>query len=97
LPEIKPGMKVKVWEKISDNNFSIFEGFIIKIKNRNSINKTFTVRGKAANQYLEKTYFYHSPIIKKIEIISTHKTRRAKLYFIRNLSDHQIKRKLKKI
>ncbi|GIW66161.1 MAG: hypothetical protein KatS3mg095_0059 [Candidatus Parcubacteria bacterium] len=97
LPDIKPGMVVRVWEKISDNNYSIFEGIIIKIKNRNSLNKTFTVRGKIAGQYLEKTFFYHSPVVAKIEIISQSKIRRAKLYFIRNISDHKLKKKLKKI
>ncbi|MCS7183843.1 MAG: 50S ribosomal protein L19 [Patescibacteria group bacterium] len=97
LPEIRPGMIVKVFEKIDNDNKVIpFEGLIIKIKNRNSINKTFTVRGKVANQYIEKTYFYNSPVISKIEIISKNRVRRAKLYFVREISEHRLKKKLKK-
>lgn len=97
LPEIKPGMTIKVWESVSDNNYSIFEGIVIRVKNKNSLNKTFTVRGKVAGQYLEKTFFYYSPVINKIEVISRAKTRRAKLYFVRNISDHKLRKKLKKI
>ncbi|MFH7859780.1 MAG: 50S ribosomal protein L19 [Candidatus Aenigmatarchaeota archaeon] len=100
LPEIKPGYIVRVHQKYSDKGkerISIFEGFIISIKNRNSLNKTFTVRGKAAGQYLEKTYFYHSPSILKIEILGKSKVRRAKLYFIREISEHKIKKKLKPV
>ena len=96
LPEIKPGMNIRIWEKLNQNNYSIFEGIIIKIKNKNSLNKTFTVRGKSAGQYLEKTFFFHSPIVDKIEILSKSKTRRAKLYFVRNISDRKLRKKLKK-
>jgi len=98
LPEIKPGMIIRVWEKIDNKNpekISPFEGIVISIKNKNSINKTFTVRGNINNYYVEKTYFYHSPVIAKIEIISIGKIRRAKLYFIRNISEHKLRKKLK--
>jgi len=100
LPEIKPGMIVKVWQIFYDKNkeiFSPFGGIVMAIKNKNSLNMTFTVRGKAAGQYIEKTYPYHSPVIKKIEILGKSKTRRAKLYFIRNLSDYETRKKLKPI
>jgi large subunit ribosomal protein L19 len=100
LPEIKPGLIVRVHQVYKDKNkerISIFEGIIISVKNRNSINKTFTVRGKAAGQYLEKTYFYHSPTIKKIEVLGESKARRAKLYFVREISEHKIKKKLKPV
>jgi len=100
LPEIEPGMIVKVWQIFKEGDKEIvspFEGIIISVKNRNRLNKTFTVRGKAAGQYLEKTYLYHSPVIKKIEILGKTKTRRAKLYFIREISDKKIKKKLKPI
>jgi large subunit ribosomal protein L19 len=100
LPEIKPGLIVRVHQAYKDKNkerISIFEGIIISVKNRNSINKTFTVRGKAAGQYLEKTYFYHSPTIKKIEVLGESKARRAKLYFVREISEHKIKKKLKPV
>ena len=100
LPELKPGMIVRVWQTFQEKNKEIvtpFEGIIIAIKNKNRLNMTFTVRGKAAGQYVEKIYPYHSPVIKKIEILGESKTRRAKLYFVRKLSDHEIRKKLKPV
>ncbi len=98
LPEIKPGMTVRVWQIFEEKGKEIvapFEGIIIAVRNKNSLNKTFVVRGKVAGQYIEKIYPYHSPIIKKIEILGQAKTRRAKLYFIRTLSEKKLRKKLK--
>jgi len=100
LPEIKPGMVVRVWQIFKEGNKEIvspFEGIVIAIKNKNRLNKTFTVRGKAAGQYVEKTYLFHSPVIKKIEVLGVSKTRRAKLYFVRNLSEKELRKKLKTV
>ncbi len=100
LPELKPGMIVRVWQIFQEKNKEIvtpFEGIVIAIKNKNRLNMTFTVRGKAAGQYVEKIYPYHSPVIKKIEILGESKTRRAKLYFVRKLSDYEIRKKLKPV
>ena len=100
LPEIKPGMIVRVWQVFREGDketLSSFEGIVIAVKNKNRLNKTFTVRGKAAGQYIEKIYPYHSPVIKKIEILGITKTRRAKLYFVRELSEKEIRKKLKPV
>ena len=100
LPEIKPGMIVRVWQIFKEANKEIispFEGIVIAVKNKNRLNKTFTVRGKVAGQYVEKIYPYHSPVIKKIEILGQTKIRRAKLYFVRNLSEKELRKKLKPV
>lgn len=100
LPEIKPGMIIRVWHIFNEKGKEIispFEGIVIAVRNKNSLNKTFIVRGKAAGQYVEKIYPYHSPVIKKIEILGVSKTRRAKLYFVRKLSEKDIRRKLKTV
>jgi len=98
LPEIKPGQLVKVWQAFYEKNKKVvqaFEGIVLAVRKPKSIQKTFTVRGVAAGQYVEKTYFYHSPTIEKIEILGKGKVRRAKLYFIRSLSPVKIRSKLK--
>jgi len=98
LPEIKPGMLVRVYQKIKEpkREFTqVFEGIIISIKNKKGTRKMFTVRGSAAGQMIEKTYPYNLPTIEKIEILKQGKARRAKLYFIRKLHPTEIKKKLK--
>ncbi len=107
LPELKPGMVVKVWQKFTDTVTSkkgkteqkeitkAFQGTIIAAKHGRGVSGTFTIRGEAAGQLIEKVFPRHTPTITKIEVVGTSKTRRAKLYFIRDLSPHQIRRKLR--
>lgn len=111
LPEIKVGMIVRVWQKFYEDSFSKkgkknvkagikeiskpFRGIIIAIKHGKGIGRAFTVRGEAAGQIIEKVFPYHAPTINKIEILGESKTRRAKLYFLRDLSPHKIRKKLR--
>lgn len=98
LPEIKPGMLVKVWQRFKEKNKDLvqaFEGIIISIRKKKGTRKMFTVRGNAGGQIIEKTYPFNLPSIEKIEILKQGKARRAKLYFIRKLHPRQIKKKLK--
>jgi len=98
LPEIKPGMVVKVWQRFKEKKRDVvqaFEGVIISIRNKKGTRKMFTVRGEAGGQMVEKTFPYNLPTIEKIEILKQGKARRAKLYFIRKLHPRAIKRKLK--
>ncbi len=98
LPEIKPGMVVRVWQRFSEKNRDIvqpFEGIVIGVRKKKGTRKMFIVRGEAAGRMVEKIYPYNLPTIEKIEILKQGKTRRAKLYFIRKLHPREIKKKLK--
>lgn len=98
LPEIKPGMVLRVWQRIREKKrefLQAFEGLVIRIKNKKGSRKMFIVRGEAAGQIIEKIYPYNLPTIEKIEILKQGKARRAKLYFVRKLHPREIKKKLK--
>ena len=74
---------------------TIFSGLVIKIKGRGE-EKTFTVRRIGAAQIgIERIFPLNSPWIKKIEVEKKGKVRRAKLYYLRDKSPKEIKRKLK--
>lgn len=96
--QLKPGMTVRVWEKIQEGDkerTSRFEGIIIARKHGKEAGATFTVRGTVASVGVEKVYPLHSPMIDKVEILGSPKrVRRSKLYFIRNLSRKAIRKKL---
>ena len=86
LPELRPGMTVKVGVKIKEGDktrVQAFEGIIIRIKG-SGIGETFTVRKLSNGVGVERTFPLHSPIIDNIEIIRSGKVRRAKLYYLRN-------------
>ena len=90
LKKIKPGAKVRVHAQGGR-----FEGIVISRKHGKEAGATFTVRGIVAGVGMEKTYPIHTPIITKIDVISSpKKVKRSKLYFIRDLSQKQLQRKL---
>jgi large subunit ribosomal protein L19 len=92
LPQIKSGAKVRVFEKAGGR----FEGLVIGRKHGAEDGASFTVRSVVAGVSVEKVYPIHSPIINKIEIISSPKNvHRSKLYFVRELSGRNIRKKLK--
>ena len=97
LPEFRPGDTVRVSYKVKEGNrtrIQDFEGIVIRIR-RNGFNTTFTVRKVSYGVGVERIFHLHSPLIQKIDIVQRGRARRAKLYFIRNLSDREIRRKLR--
>ena len=85
VANFKVGDQVKVHVKIKEGNrerIQIFEGFVIKRQNAGS-NETFTVRKISSGVGVERTVPVHSKNIDKNEVIMSSKTRRAKLYYLR--------------
>jgi len=82
------GDTVKVYFKIvegSKERIQVFEGLVIARKN-GGIRETFTVRKISFGVGVERTFPVHSPRVEKIEVIREGDVRRAKLYYIRDLS-----------
>lgn len=80
-------VEVKIWV-IEGNNkkrLQIFEGTIIAIKNH-GLHSAFTVRKISSGEGVERVFQMHSPIIKDIKIKRRGFVRKAKLYYLRNLS-----------
>ncbi len=99
--EIKPGMFVRVYQKIKEldakgnpkERISVFEGMVIARRGGNTPGATFTVRKIGADGIgIEKIYPIHLPTITKIQLLKKFKVRRAKLYYLRRQ-----KKKLKEI
>lgn len=97
---LSSGDVVKVHQKIVENNktrIQIFEGVIIARKHGNEAGATFTVRRTGTDGIaIEKIYPLYSPLIDKIEVVKRTKTRRSKLYFLRNKTQKQVKDKLRR-
>ena len=86
IPELKVGNTVKVHVRIKEGNkerIQVFEGIIIKIQG-GGLNQTFTVRKTSYGVGVEKTFLIHSPLVEKVELVRVGKTRRAKLYYLRD-------------
>ena len=63
----------------------MFEGLVIKRQN-GGVRETFTVRRIASGVGVERTFPLHSPRLAKIEVMRRGVVRRAKLYYLRNLT-----------
>ena len=79
---LKLGVQIREGEKTRVQGY---EGVVISQKN-SGLNKTITVRKILGGIGIERCFPIHSPKIKSIEIKRSSKVRRAKLYYLRNLS-----------
>lgn len=87
-PKFRAGDNVKVFVKIVEgetHRIQVFEGLVIK-RQGTGIGETFTVRKMSYGIGVERTFPVHSPNIDHIEVTRKGKVRRAKLFYIRNLS-----------
>lgn len=81
----KPGDTVRVLQKIKEGDKErqqAFEGVVIAMKGHGA-GLRFTVRKISYGVGVEKTFFYHSPLIKEIRVVRSGRVRRAKLYYLR--------------
>lgn len=87
-PKFNVGDTVKVFFKIVEGTkerVQVFEGLVIAKKN-GGIRETFTVRKISFGVGVERAFPLHSPRIEKVEIVREGQVRRAKLYYIRDLT-----------
>ena len=86
--DAKSGDTVRVHQKIKEGNkerIQVFEGVVINRKS-GGVRETFTVRRISYGVGVERTFPVHSPRIDKIEVMRRGIVRRAKLYYLRNLT-----------
>lgn len=98
IPYFGAGDTVVVSIKVKDGERSrtqLFEGFVIAKRNR-GYNSAFTVRKISHGIGVERVFHVYSPIIEQIVVKRRGDVRRAKLYYMRNLSGKaaRIKEKL---
>ncbi len=99
MAKIRPGAKVRVWERIKEGEKerqSAFEGIVIARKHGSEPGATFTVRAVLSEIGVEKVFPLHSPTVAKVDVISSpKKVHRSKLYYLRGFSNKKTKERLK--
>ena len=97
----KAGDTVRVWTKIADEKnkgkfrLQAFEGMVLARKHGTTAGATFTVRKVASGVGVERIFPLYSPMIDSLELIKEARTRRSKLYYVRDKALKDIRRKLK--
>jgi large subunit ribosomal protein L19 len=88
IPHFTSGDHIRVHVRVVEGDkerIQPFEGDVINVRG-SGINKTFTVRKISSGVGVERIFPIHSPKIAKIEVLKVGDVRRAKLYYLRNLS-----------
>ena len=89
MPTFKSGDTVAVNAWIKEGNKSriqVFQGTCIAIKKRGDVEGHFRVRKTSNGIGVERVFPFHSPNVEKVEVIQRGKSRRAKLYYLRERS-----------
>lgn len=97
-PDFHPGDHIKVYVKIIEGDKEReqpYEGDVISIRGSKE-SKTFTVRKISNGVGVERIFPFNSPKISKIELLKRGDVRRAKLFYLRNLSGKVARIKTKK-
>ena len=88
IPQFHPGDTVRVNVKVREGTrerIQAFEGVCIRKKNR-GLSSSFTVRKISFGEGVERVFPVFSPSIDSISIVRSGKVRRAKLYYLRDLT-----------
>lgn len=98
IPDIQPGDTVRVHQILKEGTkerIQVFEGIVLARKHGKGIQATITVRKISQNVPVERIFPLHAPFIQKIEITKRAKVRRAKLYYLREVTGKKARLKAK--
>lgn len=87
IQAFRAGDTVNVYVKVKEGEkerVQLFKGTVTKIQGSGAM-KAFTVRKISAGVGVERTFPFISPSVDRVELVSTGKVRRAKLYYLRDL------------
>ena len=88
VPEFSPGDTIVVQVKVKEGErerLQAFEGVVIAKRNR-GLNSAFTVRKISHGEGVERVFQTYSPVVAEIKVKRRGAVRRAKLYYLRELS-----------
>ena len=89
VPAFRAGDRVKVRVRVVEGEktrIQVFEGDVISRRGGTGLRATFTVRKTSDGVGVERIFPLHSPSLEQIEVVRRGRVRRAKLYYLRELS-----------
>lgn len=96
VPNFREGDTVVVGVRVVEGEkerIQSFKGIVLGLRG-SGINKTFTIRKISSGIGVERVFPVYSPMIQSIKIEKHGRTRRAKLYYLRGMSERRIRQKL---
>ena len=99
-PKFKAGDTLTVTYRIKEGDkerLQKFKGVVIQIKGGSPATKTFTIRKISNGIGVERIFPFNSPFIESIEVNKVGKVRRARIFYLRELSGKKARIKEKKL
>ena len=99
-PKFKAGDTLIVTYRIKEGDkerLQKFKGVVIQIKGGSPATKTFTIRKISNGIGAERIFPFNSPFIESIEVNKVGKVRRARIFYLRELSGKKARIKEKKL
>lgn len=96
LPSFRPGDTVNIAVRVIEGEKERIQNFqgIVIARRGSGVNETFRVRKVSNGVGVERIFPVHSPIIQNMTIVRNGSVRRAKLYYLRGMSEKKIRAKL---
>ncbi len=88
VPPFRPGDTLRVNVRVKEGDkerLQAFEGVCIA-RRGSGVSETFTVRKISSGIGVERIFPVHSPMIGSLQVVRRGRVRRAKLYYLRNVS-----------
>jgi len=98
LKDLQVGWTVKVFQKIKEGDKTrtqAFEGMVIAKKHGTEAGGTVTIRKVSGEYGVEKIFPVYLPTIERVQVLKKPRVRRSKLYYLRDKTSREIKRKMK--
>ena len=96
IPDFRPGDNVNVAVRVVEGEkerIQNFKGIVIGRRGA-GVNQTFRIRKISNGVGVERVFPLYSPMIQGIKLIRSGQVRRAKLYYLRGMSEKKIRQKL---
>lgn len=99
VPPFRPGDTLRVSVRVKEGDkerLQAFEGVCIA-RRGSGVSETFTVRKVSSGIGVERIFPVHSPMLSSITVVRRGRVRRAKLYYLRNLTGKATRIKERKV
>ncbi len=96
MPSFRPGDTVKIAVRVIEGEKERIQNFqgVVIARRGSGMNETFRVRKISNGVGVERIFPVHSPIIQSMTVLKSGTVRRAKLYYLRGMSEKKIRQKL---
>ncbi|MBL7999074.1 MAG: 50S ribosomal protein L19 [Candidatus Kapabacteria bacterium] len=96
VPDFRPGDSITVAVRVVEGEKERIQNFtgVVIARRGSDINATFRVRKISNGVGVERIFPVHSPNIQSITVERSGRVRRAKLYYLRGMSEKKVRQKL---